>query len=100
MCQLGYLYNREPVLECLKRKLLDDIPIPPPAAHITSLKACSSESTSKHTACRIRRRKKAPYSSAQHSALQPSALLPSAQAGAQAAPAKLPQRNLDPLLLP
>lgn len=39
MCQLGYLYNREAVLECLKRFLVDDIPMPVVAAHISSLKA-------------------------------------------------------------
>lgn len=38
MCQLGFLYNREPALECLKRLLVDEIPMPPVAAHIASLK--------------------------------------------------------------
>lgn len=37
-CQLGYLYNRDAVLECLKRLLVDEIPMPPLAAHITTLK--------------------------------------------------------------
>lgn len=38
MCQLGYLYDRTSVLECLKRLLVDEIPMPPVASHITSFK--------------------------------------------------------------
>ncbi len=37
-CQLGYLYNREPVLQALKAHLVDGLPLPALAAHITSLK--------------------------------------------------------------
>ncbi len=37
-CQLGYLFNREPVLHALKERLLDGVPLPAPAAHIGSLK--------------------------------------------------------------
>ena len=38
MCQLGYLYNREALLQCLKEHLVDGVPMPPLAKHIVSLK--------------------------------------------------------------
>lgn len=38
MCQLGYLYNREPVLQCLKESLVDGVPMPALVKHIVSLK--------------------------------------------------------------
>ena len=38
MCQLGYLYNREPVLQCLKECLVDGVPMPALVKHIVSLK--------------------------------------------------------------
>ena len=38
MCQLGYLYNREPLLQSLKEHLVDGVPMPPLAKHVVSLK--------------------------------------------------------------
>jgi hypothetical protein len=38
MCQLGYLYNREPVLQCLKEHLVDGMPLPALVAHVAALK--------------------------------------------------------------
>jgi hypothetical protein len=38
MCQLGYLYNREPVLQCLKEHLVDGMPLPALVKHVAALK--------------------------------------------------------------
>jgi hypothetical protein len=37
-CQLGYLYNREPVLQALKEHLVDGVALPVLVKHIASLK--------------------------------------------------------------
>jgi hypothetical protein len=37
-CQLGYLYNREPVLQCLKEQLVDGVALPVLMSHVTALK--------------------------------------------------------------
>ena len=38
MCPLGYLYNREPVLQCLKEQLVDGVPLPALVRHIGAMK--------------------------------------------------------------
>jgi len=42
LCQLGYLYDREAVLNALKEKAVDGIPLPPLMAHVRSLKSLTT----------------------------------------------------------